>query len=106
MARQRIQLSNQGFNLSGKEYNQLEMEGTSYGHILNAATGMPSEAAQVGVLSDTAFVGDVLSTALFSIEKEQLQTVIERLHHHFSVDFYRIEQNGTTINAFNSFIKI
>lgn len=103
---QRVQLSNQGFNLSGKQHNQLEIEGTSYGHILNAATGMPSEAAQVGVLSDTAFIGDVVSTALFSVKKEQLQPITERLHHHFSFDFYRIEQNGTTVNAFNSLIKI
>lgn len=84
-------LSNRCFNLSGKAHNYIEIRDKQYGHILNAKTGWPSETVQVGVFTDKAFLGDVLSTALFAVEPDELDHTVEQLKHHFEFDFFRVE---------------
>lgn len=87
-------ISNQCFSLSGRLNNQIEINRKKIGHILNARTGFPSETAQVGVLTECAFLGDILSTALFAVEPQQLSPTINSLQQEFKFEYYRIEANG------------
>lgn len=91
---QTIQISNECFSLSGKLNNHLVINHRKYSHILNAKTGFPSHAAQVGVLSKDAFTGDILSTALSSLPFEEVEKVAEQLQNHFAFSYYRIEDSG------------
>lgn len=97
---QRIRLDNTCFNLSGKTNNHILIDGKKYGHILNAEKGLPSDTEQVGIITDNAFIGDVLSTALFAVEKENFPLVVDKLQQHFSFDYYRLEHNGTRTKCF------
>lgn len=89
-------LSNRCFNLSGRAHNYITIGDRQYGHILNAKTGWPSETVQVGVFTDRAFLGDVLSTALFTVEPDELPHTVEQLKQHYMFDFFRVETPYTT----------
>lgn len=88
-----IAIENACFSLSGSAHNQLVIQGQSYGHILDGRTGYPVSTAQVGVITPTAFLGDALSTALFTVQERELESVIAQLRAHFAFDYYRIEHN-------------
>lgn len=76
---QQIAISNQAFSLSASLHNSVEIDGKRYGHIINAVTGWPSQTSQVGILTSNAFVGDILSTAIFSLEENQFSSVFQKL---------------------------
>lgn len=69
-------------------------------------SGFPSSTLQVGVLSDSAFVGDVISTALFTLEENEIDSFFEKLETNFKVSVFRIEENNKkySTNAFNTVI--
>lgn len=91
-----ITISNQCFSLSARVHNRLIIEGKEYGHILNSKTGRPANTVQVGVWCKNAFLADVLSTAIFSLEQKEVAETIERLKNHFEFDYYRIENSEIT----------
>lgn len=94
-----IVIENQCFSLSATKNNSRLINGKPYGHIINSKTGYPVLTAQVGVISSSAFLGDILSTALFAVEEKEVQDVVEQLQAHFEFTYYRIEQNGTKIST-------
>ncbi len=89
----RISLSTQFFSMSACISNFLEIKGKKYGHILNAVTGWPEENLQVGVLADSAFDADILSTALFCTPASQIQNSVKSLMENFNFSVYHIDQN-------------
>lgn len=89
-----ISLSNRCFSLSGRRHNYVRIGDKEYGHILNAKTGWPSDTVQVGVFTESAFMGDVLSTALFAVEPYRLEDVVAQLKQYFEFEFFRIEHQG------------
>ncbi|UII25956.1 FAD:protein FMN transferase [Fulvivirga maritima] len=90
----RIALSNSCFSLSARKSNYIEIDGKQYGHILNAKTGLPSANLQVGVLSPTTFIGDMLSTALFAHTANAFAINASNLRHHFDFQAYLIDENA------------
>jgi len=94
---EKITLHNQCFSLSGRINNNLLIDGKSYGHILNSRTGFPATNQQVGIITKDAFIGDILSTALFSLDEDSLDTTIKRLQNHFEFDYFLITENGTKL---------
>ncbi len=95
----RIPLSSQFFSMSACMSNYLEIKGKKYGHILNAETGWPEENLQVGVIADSAFEADVLSTALFSTPASQVQETVKKLMEKFRFFIYHIDQNGEVYDS-------
>ena len=89
-----IVISNKCFSFSARTNNHIVIQGKEYGHIFNSAIGYPVPTLQVGVWSNTAFLGDVLSTAIFCTEQDKLPITLKRLKHNFQFDCYRIEENG------------
>jgi len=93
-----LSISNQCFSLSGTLNNHIMIDGKPYGHIIHSKTGYPVTTAQVGVIHSSAFVSDVLSTALFSVDANEVEEVVSKLQHYFDFEFYRIEQDRTKIS--------
>lgn len=87
-------IHNQCFSLSGKLNNNVLIDNKQYSHILNSQTGLPASSLQVGVISDNAFIGDILSTAIYTVQDEDLQNTINRLKEHFDFQYFRIAENG------------
>lgn len=90
---EQIPLINQCFSLSGFQNNKLVIKGKTYGHILNSLTGFPVTTAQVGVFSHDAFLGDILSTALFTVDECEVENTVKKLRQHFEFNYFRIEEN-------------
>ncbi len=88
-----ITISNQCFSLSARVHNRIRIQGKEYGHIFNSKTGYPTETSQVGVWCEHAFLADVLSTAIFSLDKTEVSNVIQRLKSVFEFEYFRIEKN-------------
>jgi len=94
----RLELGNQCFSLSGRLNSQVTLAGKSFGHIVNSKTGYPATTAQVGLLTDTAFLGDVLSTALFTVDAKAFIPTLESLQKQIDFRYYRLEADGQKIS--------
>lgn len=90
----RLKIADQCFSLSGTLNNHLVIDGRTYGHVLNSKSGWPSSTAQTGVITADAFTGDILSTALFAVERDALEETVQRLKAYFSFDHFRIEEDN------------
>lgn len=99
---EQIPLINQCFSLSGFQNNKLVINGKTYCHILNSLTGFPVTTAQVGVFTHDAFLGDILSTALFTVDECEVENTVKKLRQHFEFNYFRIEENEkkTTYECF------
>lgn len=86
-----LPLNNSSLSLSSTSKYDRWISGKRYSHILNAKTGDPSQTLQVGVLTDAAFLGDALATALYSIEANAFYTVVDQLSKKFSFSAYHID---------------
>lgn len=91
---QTLKISNQCFSLSARANNHKVIDGKAYGHILNSKTGLPVSTAQVGVITNKAFLGDMLSTALFSADVAEYSAQLKNLKEHFDFSSFRIEEDG------------
>lgn len=90
-----LHLSNNSFSLSGKSNNHVLIDNEVYGHILNSRTGLPIQTEQVGVITKSAFVSDVLSTAIHSVAKEEVSVLVKKLTEHFQFSYFRVEGDGS-----------
>ncbi|MCL7986713.1 FAD:protein FMN transferase [Sphingobacterium sp. lm-10] len=88
-----ISINNQCFSLSARSNNNLVINGKEYGHIISPKTGWPVSTLQVGVLSKNAFIGDILSTALFALEKNEVEESVNKLRRYVDFDYFRIDVN-------------
>lgn len=88
----KIPVSNQCFSLSACKHQFIEINEKKYSHILNTNTGYPSNNLQVGLLSDSACLGDMLSTALFGVSANDFEETIARLRNVFPFEAYLIDQ--------------
>ncbi|KOS08161.1 hypothetical protein AM493_01655 [Flavobacterium akiainvivens] len=88
----RISIANACFSLSATMSGFITIDGKKYGHIINAKTGYPSENVQCGVICKSAFLSDVLSTALFAVQEDDFETVATELKHNFDFEAYLITQ--------------
>lgn len=61
-----MSLRNACLSLSGNVMHSLQINGQRYGHVLNARTGFPSRNLQSCAITDSAFLGDMVSTALLA----------------------------------------
>lgn len=91
---QRLTIKNESFSLSGKRNNHLIIRDKIYGHILNSKTGFPSTTEQVGVVTSSAFLSDVLSTALHTVDSVDFSFVVESFSSHFNFSYFRVEGDG------------
>lgn len=90
-----IRLTNASFSMSGRKEHFRLIAGKCYGHIINAKTGWPASHLQTGVMASSAFLSDILSTALFALDQTDADKTFETLQkaypHEFS--YYILPEN-------------
>lgn len=74
-----LRLSNRCFTTSAQSETYVTIDGRRYGHILNPLTGWPSTNRHVGLLTDSAMTGDMVSTGLFLQTPEGFASCMARL---------------------------
>ncbi len=90
----KLPLSNRSFSLSARSNNFITIAGRKHGHILDSRTGRPSTTLQVGVTSGEAFIGDTISTALFTLADDELEDTARALAQHFDFEYFRVGEHG------------
>lgn len=74
-----LRLRNRGLGTSGGAFQRFEIEGKTYGHILDPRTGRPADGpASVTVVAPTAAEADALSTALYLLGPEAARELSAR----------------------------
>ena len=74
-----LRLRNRALGTSGGAFQRFEIEGKTYGHILDPRTGQPADGpASVTVLAPTAAEADALSTALYLLGPEAARELSAR----------------------------
>jgi thiamine biosynthesis lipoprotein len=72
-----IRLRNRALGTSGSAFQQFEIDGQVYGHIIDPRTGAPARGpASVTVLAPTAALADALSTAFFLLGADAARAFI------------------------------
>lgn len=93
-----INLQNSCLSLSARAQHFIEINGKEYSHVLNAQTGYPSTHLQSAVITKSAFIGDMLSTAIMANDSDE--SMDNRLKEAFpgSLSYY-VVKNGDTSGA-------
>ncbi len=87
-------IANCAYSTSAQGDSFVEIGGKRYGHILNPRTGYPSSSKMVGVVTDSAMLGDMVSTGLFN---ESPAGFLEKMHHlqkDFSIEGFLMDETG------------
>ncbi|MFT4071413.1 MAG: FAD:protein FMN transferase [Dysgonamonadaceae bacterium] len=92
-----LRLSNASYSTSSNENTYLEIDGRKYGHIISPLTGYPSENRQVGIVSSNSFLGDVISTGLFNMDKNTFLQTILRLSDEYGVEGFLVDKHGDIV---------
>ena len=74
-----IKIKNMSYSTSNQKNTYLIIDNEKYGHIISPKTGFPSQNKQVGVITKSAFFGDVISTGLYNQTPEGFYKIMERL---------------------------
>jgi len=89
-----LNLSNQCFSTSEQVTSQIDINGKKYGHILNPTTGYPSSNKRVGIITDSCFLGDILSTGLLNETPADFLYKTEMLSRYYKVDGFLIDDRN------------
>ena len=74
-----IKIKNMSYSTSNQKNTYLMINNEKYGHIISPKTGFPSQNKQVGVITENAFFGDIISTGLYNQTPEGFYEIMEKL---------------------------
>ena len=89
-----IEISNEAYSTSNQINTYVEINGEKYGHIISPKTGYPGKNRQIGIVTESAFVGDIISTGLFNRTHEKFQEIMKTLSKEMKVEGYLIDDSG------------
>jgi putative membrane-associated o protein len=95
-----IKIKNMSYSTSNQKNTYLMINNEKYGHIISPKTGFPSQNKQVGVITKSAFFGDVISTGLYNQTPEGFYKIMERLSCEMEISGFLIDKFGK-IHYFN-----
>lgn len=87
-------IANCAYSTSAEGDSFVEIGGKRYGHILNPQTGFPSTNRMVGVVTQSAMLGDMVSTGLFNESPSGFLEKLEALHKEFSLEGFLMDEAG------------
>ena len=82
------------YSTSAQGDSFVEIGGKRYGHILNPQTGYPSSNKMVGVVTESAMLGDMVSTGLFTETPAGFLEKMRRLQKDFSIEGFLMDEAG------------
>ena len=71
-----------------------EIDGEKYGHIISPKTGFPAKNKQIGIITENAFFGDMISTGLYNQTPKNFHEIIKKLSKEIKIEGYLIDENG------------
>lgn len=89
-----IEISNEAYSTSNQINTYIEINGEKYGHIISPKTGYPSKNKQIGIITEDAFIGDIISTGLFNQTPEIFSKIIKELSKEMKIEGYLITFDG------------
>lgn len=90
----KLKLSNACYSTSAQNKIFVEIDGQKYGHILSPVTGYPSANKQIGIISETCMIGDIISTGLFNQSSEGFIKKMKILSEQFPVSGFLVDKNN------------
>ena len=95
-----IKIKNMSYSTSNQKNTYLIIDNEKYGHIISPKTGFPSQNKQVGVITENAFFGDIISTGLYNQTPEGFYEIMEKLSCEMEISGFLIDKSGK-IHYFN-----
>ena len=95
-----IKIKNMSYSTSNQKNIYLIIDNEKYGHIISPKTGFPSQNKQVGVITENAFFGDIISTGLYNQTPEGFYEIMEKLSCEMEISGFLIDKSGK-IHYFN-----
>lgn len=89
-----IEIENHSYSTSNQVNTFLEINGEKYGHIISPKTGFPAKNKQIGLITESAFVGDMISTGLYNQTPKNFLEIMEELAMEIVIEGYLIDENG------------
>lgn len=101
-----LNIANQVYSTSAQGDGFVEIAGKRYGHILNPQTGWPSPNRMVGVITESAMPGDMLSTGLFNETPSGFLLKMKQLGQSMPIEGFMMDKAGQIVQTagFDAFI--
>lgn len=89
-----IEIKDLTYSTSNQVNTFLEIDGEKYGHIISPKTGFPAKNKQIGIITENAFFGDMISTGLYNQTPKNFHEIIKKLSKEIKIEGYLIDENG------------
>lgn len=89
-----LDMADCAYSTSAQGDSFVEIGGRRYGHILNPQTGYPSDNRMVGVVTESAMLGDMVSTGLFNESPAGFLEKMAGLRQDFSIEGFLMDAAG------------
>ena len=89
-----VRICNESYSTSNQVNTYIEIDGEKYGHIISPKTGFPSRNMQIGVITEKAFIGDMISTGLYNQSPEDFYAIMKNLQKELEIEGYLIDEKG------------
>ena len=89
-----IKIKNKSFSTSNQKNTYLLINNEKYGHIISPKTGFPSQNKQVGIITKSAFFGDIISTGMYNQTPEKFYEIMEKLSEEMEISGFLIDKEG------------
>ena len=89
-----IEIKDLTYSTSNQINTFLEIDGEKYGHIISPKTGFPAKNKQIGIITENAFFGDMISTGLYNQTPKNFHEIIKKLSKEIKIEGYLIDENG------------
>ena len=89
-----LDIADSVYSTSAQGDSFVEIGGTRYGHILNPQTGYPSANRMVGVVTESAMLGDMVSTGLFNESPAGFLEKMAGLQKEFPIEGFLMDREG------------
>ena len=89
-----IKIKNKSFSTSNQKNTYILINNEKYGHIISPKTGFPSQNKQVGVITENAFFGDIISTGLYNQTPCKFYEIMGKLSKEIEISGFLIDKDG------------
>ena len=89
-----IEIKDLTYSTSNQVNTFLEIDSEKYGHIISPKTGFPAKNKQIGIITENAFFGDMISTGLYNQTPKNFHEIIKKLSKEIKIEGYLIDENG------------
>ena len=89
-----IKIKNKSFSTSNQKNTYLLINNEKYGHIISPKTGFPSQNKQVGIITKSAFFGDIISTGMYNQTPCKFYEIMGKLSKEMEISGFLIDKDG------------